>query len=71
MAGAGMVPVARAEMATDDMDLIGDFVSATYVTHRPQLRRTGGGPVESGSQMAQAGALAAGLVHWRGVTSAP
>jgi AraC-like DNA-binding protein len=66
-AGAGIVPIERAELATQDMDQIADLIRKMYVEHRPRFRVVDPARAEASHHATAAGSLMAGRLRWQGV----
>ena len=64
--GAGMVPVERVELVTEDMELIADRISQLYVEHRARFRCADASRVKGSVRSATAGELCAGLMRYGG-----
>jgi len=66
-AGAGMVTIERAELATRDMDQVADLIRQQYVEHRPRFRVVDPDRAEASHRATAAGSLMAACLHWQGV----
>ena len=64
--GAGMVPVERAELVTQDMDLIADLISQLHVEHRAHFRCSDASRVKGSVRSATAGGLCVSLTRYGG-----
>ena len=64
--GAGKVPVRRAEMSTQEMDVIADLINRQYVEHKAWFRCPAPSRVDAGIRLAAAGSLEAAVVRYRG-----
>ena len=61
---AGTVPVKRAELVSQDMELIAELVSRLYVEHRARFSCADPGQVDGSVRSATAGALSACLMRY-------
>ena len=66
-AGAGTIPIERAELATQDMDQIADLIRQQYAEHRPRFRVVDPARAEASHQATAAGSLMAARLRWQGV----
>jgi AraC-like DNA-binding protein len=64
--GAGVVPVERAELVTQDMELIAELISQLHVEHRAHFRCADASRVEGTVRSATAGGLCASLTRYGG-----
>ena len=64
--GAGVVPVERAELVTQDMELIAELISQLYVEHRARFRCAHPSRVDGSVRSATAGGLSACLMRYGG-----
>jgi hypothetical protein len=65
-AGAGGIPVQRAEMATRDMDVIAALINRLYVEHQARFRCLDPARVDAGARAATTGLLEAAVVRFQG-----
>ncbi len=63
---AGVVPVERAELVTQDMELIAELISQLHVEHRAHFSCADASRVEGSVRSASAGGLCASLMHYGG-----
>ena len=64
--GAGKVPIRRAEMSTQEMDVIADLINRQYVEHKAWFRRPAPSRVDAGLRLAATGSLEAAVGRYRG-----
>lgn len=64
--GAGVVPVERAELVTQDMELIAELISQLYVEHRARFRCADPSRIDGSVRSATAGGLSACLMRYGG-----
>ncbi len=64
--GAGVVPVERAELVTQDMELIAELISQLYVEHRARFGCADPSRVDGSVRSATAGGLSACLMRYGG-----
>src|ERR1700761_8663109 len=64
--GAGVVPVERADLVTQDMELIADLIGQLHVEHRARFRCADASRVEGSVRSATAGGLCASLTRYGG-----
>jgi hypothetical protein len=65
--GAGVVPVERAELVTQDMELIAELISQLYVEHRARFGCADPSRVDGSVRSATAGVLRACLMRYGGL----
>jgi hypothetical protein len=63
---AGTVPVERAELVTQDMEMIAELISQLYVEHRARFSCADPSRVEGSVRSAAAGGLSACLMRYCG-----
>lgn len=63
---AGTLPVERAELVTQDMEMIAELISQLYVEHRARFSRADPSRVEGSVRSATAGGLSACLMRYGG-----
>ncbi len=63
---AGVVPVERAELVTQDMELIAELISQLHVEHRAHFRCADASRVKQSVRSATAGGLCASLTRYAG-----
>ena len=64
--GAGKVPIRRAEMSTQEMDVIADLINRQYVEHKAWFRCPAPSRVDAGLRLAATGSLEAAVGRYRG-----
>ena len=64
--GAGVVPVERAELVTQDMEMIAELISQLYVEHQARFSCADPSRVEGSVRSAAAGGLSACLMRYGG-----